>query len=206
MSYFQLFKQKNLKKKPTPLPNLSEVKKTEGIQLTTDILASYDSLNRWVEASIKGNEFSIKGRKIRLDSVHLIGADGNRIHLSINFSGYRKGILYFSARPKLDMQKQLIYLSDIQFDLKTKSLLLKSAKWLFNDRITKKVENEAKIELKSLIQEAKKEITKALNQDLEKNIHLSGHVDSINIIDLYPLKKGLFIRSEINGKLKLKID
>ena len=104
------------------------------------------------------------------------------------------------------MQKQLIYLSDIQFDLKTKSLLLKSAKWLFNDRITKKVENEAKIELKSLIQEAKKEITKALNQDLEKNIHLSGHVDSINIIDLYPLTKGLFIRSEINGKLKLKID
>lgn len=194
------------KKKSTPLPNLSEVKKTEGIQLTTDILASYDSLNRWVEASIKGNEFSIKGRKIRLDSVHLIGADGNRIHLSINFSGYRKGILYFSARPKLDMQKQLIYLSDIQFDLKTKSLLLKSAKWLFNDRITKKVENEAKIELKSLIQEAKKEITKALNQDLEKNIHLSGHVDSVNIIDLYPLKKGLFIRSEINGKLKLKID
>lgn len=206
MSYFQLFKQKNQKKKSTPLPNLSEVKKTEGIQLTTDILASYDSLNRWVEASIKGNEFSIKGRKIRLDSVHLIGADGNRIHLSINFSGYRKGILYFSARPKLDMQKQLIYLSDIQFDLKTKSLLLKSAKWLFNDRITKKVENEAKIELKSLIQEAKKEITKALNQDLEKNIHLSGHVDSINIIDLYPLTKGLFIRSEINGKLKLKID
>jgi hypothetical protein len=28
----------------------------------------------------------------------------------------------------------------------------------------------------------------------------------MDVIDLFPLKKGLFIRSEITGKLKLNID
>ena len=192
--------------KPIALPNLSEFKKTDGFQLNMDIFASYDSLNQWVAKSVQGSEFLIKGRKIRLDSIQLIGADGKRIHLSIQFSGARKGILYFSAQPKLDITKQLIYLNDIQFDLKTKSILLKSAKWLFNDQITKKLEYEAKVDLKSIITEAKHEITKSLNQDLEKNIHLSGNVHKMDVIDLFPLKKGLFIRSEITGKLKLNID
>ena len=192
--------------KPIALPNLSEFKKTEGFQLNMDIFASYDSLNQWVAKSVQGSEFSIKGRKIRLDSVQLIGADGKRIHLSIKFSGARKGKLYFSAKPKLDVNQQIIYLSDIQFDLKTKSILLKSAKWLFNDQITKKLESEAKVDLKSILTESKNEITKALNQDLEQNIHLSGNVHKMDVIDLFPLKKGLFIRSEITGKLKLNIE
>jgi hypothetical protein len=192
--------------KPIGLPNLSEFKKTDGFQLNMDIFASYDSLNQWVAKSVQGSEFLIKGRKIRLDSVQIIGADGKRIHLSIQFSGARKGKLYFSAQPKLDVNQQIIYLSDIQFDLKTKSILLKSAKWLFNDQLTKKVEKEAKVDLKSILAESKNEITKALNQDLEQNIHLSGNVQKMDVIDLFPLKKGLFIRSEITGKLKLNID
>jgi hypothetical protein len=192
--------------KPIALPNLTSLKKTDGLQLNIDIFASYDSLNNWVSKSIEGNEFSIKGRKVKLDSVHIIGADGKRIHLLIEFSGVRKGKLYFSAQPKLDVRQQLIYLSDIQFDLKTKSILLKSAKWLFNDQLLKKVENEAKIDLKSILNESKQEISKALNQDLDKNIHLSGSVQKMDVIDLFPLKKGLFIRSEISGKLKLNID
>jgi len=192
--------------KPIALPNLSEFKKTEGFQLNMDIFASYDSLNQWVAKSVQGSEFLIKGRKVKLDSVQIIGADGKRIHLLIQFGGARTGKLYFSAQPKLDVIKQIIYLNDIQFDLKTKSILLKSAKWLFNDQITKKLEHEAKVDLKSIITEAKHEITKSLNQDLEKNIHLSGSVQKMNLIDLFPLNKGLFIRSEITGKLKLNID
>ena len=67
-------------------------------------------------------------------------------------------------------------------------------------------EKEAKVDLKSILTESKNEITKALNQDLEQNIHLSGNVQKMDVIDLFPLKKGLFIRSEITGKLKLNID
>ena len=75
-----------------------------------------------------------------------------------------------------------------------------------NDQITKKIEEKSIVQLSPYLLDAKKEISTSLNQDLEKNLHLQGEVDKLQLNELYPLKNNLFIRSTISGKLKLNID
>jgi hypothetical protein len=83
---------------------------------------------------------------------------------------------------------------------------LKTAKWLLNDQISRKIEEKSVFDLKPYIKDAKKEIAASLNQDLEKNVHLIGEVDKLYLNEFFPLKNKLFLRSTILGKLKLNID
>ena len=196
------------KKQPIvkPLPNLTEWKKKDGFEMNVDLVVSYDSLTSWIGKSLNKTEFVIKNRKITIDSIKFIGADGKRMLVELNFYGFRKGKLFFSAQPILDADKQLIKLVDIQMDVKTKDVLLKTAKWLLNDQISRKIEEKSVFDLKPYIKDAKKEITASLNQDLEKNVHLIGEVDKLYLNEFFPLKNKLFLRSTIQGKLKLNID
>ena len=194
----------NLKAKP--LPNLTEWKKKEGFEMNVDLAISYDSLTSWIGKSLNKTEFIVKNRNVIIDSIKFIGADGKRMLVGLNFYGFRKGKLFFSVQPILDSEKQTIKLVDIQLDVKTKDLLLKTAKWLLNDQISKKIEEKSIFELKPYLSDAKKEIASSLNQELEKNVHLIGEVDKLQLNEFYPLKNKLFLRSTIIGKLKLKID
>jgi hypothetical protein len=191
--------------KPLLLPDLTEAKKESGFNLTMDIFASYDSLNNWILNAIKNKPIEINRKIIFLDTVRIIGADRNRLFTEVFFSGARKGKIYFSVKPNLDIDQQKITISDLQMDLKSKNVLLKTAKWLLNEKINQKLEREIVVDLKTLLDQTKKEITTSLNSKLNDQVTLKGSVESMKINEIYPLKKGVFIRSEILGQLKLII-
>ena len=203
---FPTLKTEKTEIKPKLLPNLTEFKQKEGFEMNVDLNLSYDSLTSWIGGELNKTVLDIQKRKIILDSIRFIGSDGKRILVGLNFYGFRKGKLFFSAQPILDQDKQLLRLTDVQLDIKTKDILLTTAKWLLNDQICKKIEEKSNFDLSPFLQDAKKEITTSLNQDLEKNVHLKGEVDKLLLNELFPLKNNLFIRSTIHGKLKLKID
>ena len=203
---FPALKTEKSELKSIPLPNLTEFKRNEGFEMTLDLNLSYDSLSSWIGGELNKTVLEIAKRKIIIDSIQCIGADGKRILLGLNFYGFRKGKLFFSAQPIFDWEKQELRFVDTQLDIKTKDVLLSTAKWLLNDQITKKIEEKSLFDLKPYLLNAKTEIAASINQDLDKNIHLQGEVDKLKISELYPLKNNLFIRSTISGKLKLKID
>ncbi|MFM7662578.1 MAG: DUF4403 family protein, partial [Bacteroidota bacterium] len=187
------------------LPNLTNYKSKEGFEMNVELDLSYDSITSWVGKEINRTNFIIQNRKIIIDSVKFIGADGSRILIGLNFYGFRKGKLFFSAQPVLDPEKQVLRLVNVQFDLKTKDLLMKTANWLLDDQISRKIEEKSIFDINHYLNKAKQEISKALNQDLENGIYLRGEIEKIHLNELYPLKKTLFIRSTLFGKLKLKI-
>jgi hypothetical protein len=192
--------------KNLPLPNISEIKKVEGFNLGVDIFVAYDSLNSWISSSLPKDPIEVKRRKFYIDTLRLIGADESKLYVEIFFSGTRKGRIYLSAKPILDEKKQKIFLSDIQIELNTKSLLLKTAKWLLNDQITNKIEENANFDLKNALDEAKSEINSSINTKLTEEVLMKGTIETLSLKEIFPLSKGVFVRSEITGKMKLKIN
>jgi len=180
------------------LPNLTNYKSKDGFEMNVDLDLSYDSITSWVGKEINRTNFIIQNRKIIIDSVKFIGADGSRILIGLNFYGFRKGKLFLSAQPVLDPEKQVLRLV-------TKDLLMKTANWLLDDQISRKIEEKSIFDINHYLNKAKQEISKALNQELENGIYLLGEIEKIHLNELYPLKKALFIRSTLFGKLKLKI-
>jgi hypothetical protein len=60
--------------------------------------------------------------------------------------------------------------------------------------------------LKNALDEAKSEINSSINTKLTEEVLMKGTIETLSLKEIFPLSKGVFVRSEITGKMKLKIN
>jgi len=191
---------------PSALPDLSKSKADNGLNFGLDVILSYDSLSNFIRSSFKGEVFEIKRKKIIIDDIAVSGSADNRIILKTQFSGSKRGVIYLLATPVLNDSLKQIELTNVDFDVKTKSVLLKSAKWFFNSKINQLVEEQGKFNYTPMIEDMKKEINTSLNQPLTDGVAMSGRIASISLNKIYYTTTHLVLRTQIGGNLKLILE
>jgi hypothetical protein len=187
----------------TALPKLSTHKNSEGFDISLDIVSDYDSLSAIFTREIQGHKVMIKENEVIFDHVKVHGANKNQLNIEVAFSGKKKGILYLTGTPVFDVEKQIISFPDLQFDLRTKSALLKSAKWLFSDKITELLRASSTFDLKPQLAEMKKMLENELNTEISQGVKLKASVQSLKLSAIYPSSKTLILRVNSTGVLKL---
>lgn len=185
------------------LPALSEYKNRDGFDITMDINAKYDSLSSVLTQNIKGTKVDIGGKEVIFGDINVHGASNKKINLKVDFSGKKKGTLFLTGTPVFDAKNQFISFPDLNFDVKTKNALLKSAKWLFNKQITNAIRESAAMDLRPYLDSLKLSLNNNLNVELDEGVFMSGHVNNIEIFGIQPLETKLFIRIHSLGELKL---
>jgi len=194
-----------LELKVQALPELKEFKKTRGIQMGIDISASYDSLSSMANKELRGKELKFKRKKIIIKELKIEGSQDNRMVFSLHFEGSKSGVFYVTALPVFDTLTQKISMENMSFEIETKSLLLNTARWLFNDRILQELEKNAIFDLNPYLKDAQTTITKELNAPLTSDVDMSGSIDDMRIKEIFLTSNYLILRSELKGQLKLKM-
>lgn len=189
-----------------PNPIISKHQKKDGFDLTVDIIAQYDSLSAILTQQLKGQKITIKNKVVILKNIEINSALNNQLTFKVDFDGFRKGTLYLQGTPLYDVNKQHVSFPDLEFDLATKDALLKSAKWLFNSKITNLLREQSNVDLKNYLAIAKKELEKQLNNEISKGVQLKGKVNNISVDAFYPSEKELILRAKTNGILSIEIE
>ncbi len=196
--------------KNAKIPNLAPFSKQQGFSLFLDALLSYDSLSRIINQNIVGKEFNFKKgfikKKFIIDECKIYGGGFDKLVIKINFSGTNQGVVYLTGRPVYDEEKRRLKVEDIDFDIKSKNILLSSADWIFDKKITKTISEEAIFDLGAYIDTAKVNMNKQLNQEWVKGIRSTGNIKDIKLIRIYPVQQHLIIRSNCTGSLAVKVD
>ena len=187
------------------LPKLSDHQRAKGFDINLDIVASYDSLSAILSENLVGKSMEIKKNEVIFGKMSVEGALNDQLILKVAFGGKRQGELYLLGTPKFDAEKQEISFPDLEFDLRTKNVLLKSAKWLFNSKITDMLRLNAQYNLKPQLEEMKKIVQKVMNREIEKGVTLSGKVETISLQGIYPGFSSLTIRVNSKGELSLSM-
>lgn len=185
------------------LPKLSDHQIAKGFDINLDIIASYDSLSAILSENLAGKSVEIKKNEVIFGKMTVEGALNDQLIIKVAFSGKRQGELYLIGTPKFDSEKQEISFPDLEFDLRTKNVLLKSAKWLFNSKITDMLRLNAQFNLKPQLDEVKKIIQKEMNREIEKGVTMSGNLETISLQGIYPGFSSLTIRVNSKGELSL---
>lgn len=193
-----------IKVESVPLPNMSKMSVDSGFQVFVDVKARYDALNKQLQSRFAGNVIVVKGKKIKLDSIHLAAASSAKLLVRVAFSGYKKGVLYLIGTPHVNAAHQFS-IPDLEYDLKTRNLLLKSARLLLDNRIASNLKSSCTIDLNSLILESEKNIESALNQRINQQISLQGSINRTSIRHVFAGEQELLIRVEQVGKLSVRI-
>lgn len=191
--------------KHTPLPNLSKFTDKSGFEMTLDIQAKYDSIDQVLKRELVGQTFNIDKRVIHFEDVSIFSTENQKINIALKISGSAKGTLYFTGTPVFHSSTQELSIPDLTFNIKTRNALLKSAKWLFNEKIEQKLQDATKINLAQQLLTLQHEIEKELNQEITDGVNLYGKMNKLEILDIYPFTNQLFIRVRTKGELKIKL-
>ena len=188
------------------LPELTKSKVDNGLNFGLDVILSYDSLSSFIRSSFKGQTYQVKRKKIVIDDIAVSGSKDNRIILKTQFSGSKKGTIYLLATPVLNDSLKQIEFKNVDFDVQSKSVLLKSAKWFFSSKITQMIEEKATYNYTEMVDDMKKEINTSLNQELTKGVNMKGSITNIGINSIYYTATHLVLRTHLDGYLKLILD
>ena len=94
----------------------------------------------------------------------------------------------------------------MDFDIKSKNALLKTAEWLFSKKILTEISKYTKYDLTSFIDTAKAGVNQQLNREWVKGIRSYGNIEDIKLVGIYPLSQFLVIRSNCTGLLSVKVE
>ncbi|MGZ5286477.1 MAG: DUF4403 family protein, partial [Flavisolibacter sp.] len=115
------------------------------------------------------------------------------------------GTVHFTGKPVYDTATKTIEVHDLDYDLRTKSLLLKTAKWLFNKKIINEMTKYTSFDLTQYYDTASLAMNQWLNREWTKGIRGSGEVEQLSLTSVYALPQHLLIRSNCVGKLSVVV-
>jgi hypothetical protein len=192
------------------VPNMGSFSRGQGFSIFLDATLNYDSLSNIVNRHVVDKEFDFnKGlvkKKFIIKECRLYGANNERLIIKVNFAGTDEGTIYLTAKPSYDKDSHILELKDIDFDIKSKDALLKTADWLFNRRIVNEISRNTRFDLSAYIDSAKTTINQQLNHEWVKGISSSGAINDIRLIGIYPTAQALVIRSNCTGNLSVNVE
>lgn len=174
------------------------------VNLTTDI--SFAEAEQMAKNLVVGQVFNPGGKTIKVDNLQLFGQNDKMV-VNTKFTGDYTGSLYLIGTPKFDAQKNRIYLDNVDYDLQTKDFLLKSAKWLFDKTILKKMKESCVFPLDENVLAFKSMMNDQLkNYRMNPNVSIKGAVEDLKVTDIQLLKDKIKISITSKGKLNLDVE
>lgn len=182
------------------LPPLTSANFTPGFIVNTNAMYDYATLDTLLNRSFREKTFQLEGNTIVFKNIEVRGLDNNQVEVRIDFDGDRKGTVYFTGSPLLDMEKQMITIPDLDFSLHTKDIVLTIGKTLFYKKILAMVRQKGILSINDLYQENKLQIDSLLNRVITNGISTTGKTNSVKVTGLVVKKDNLLLQTSISGE------
>ena len=169
-------------------------------------VSTYESASKIVTKNFQGQEFASGSRKIVVKKVDLWQKDGKMI-IALSVAGSINGTIYLSGIPNYNPITKEIYFDQMDYVLNTKSVLMKSANWLMQGTILKKIQENCRYSIKGNLEEGKKNMEPYLtNYSPMKGVFINGVLNDFEFEKLELTDKAIIAFITTSGKMNIKID
>ena len=193
----------------TPVPALSTTAAPGGFAVYLDAALQYDSLSRVVNGYMAGKRFDVSEglfkKHITVKQVTVAASPEGRMLIKVDFEGSFNGTAFFTGNPVYNPANKTIEVQDLDYDLQTKNVLLKTAKWLFAGKIEAELKKNTSIDLTSYFDSAQKSLNTYLNKEWTKGIRGSGNIKELKVVSVKPLPQHILIKTACSGNLSVKV-
>ncbi len=169
-------------------------------------ISTYDSASLIITANFKNKEFASGSRKIIIQNVALWQRDG-KIIIALDMTGSLNGTIYLSGIPNYNAITKEIYFDQMDYVLNTKGLLTKTANWLLQGVILKKIQETCRYSIKDNLDEGKKSLLPYLNNySPMKGVFVNGTLNDFEFEKVEVTDKAMIAFITTTGKINVKID
>lgn len=173
---------------------------------TVAAVSTYESASRIITKNFQGKEFASGKRKIVIQKVDLWAKDGRMI-IALEMTGSLNGTIYLSGIPNYNTTTKEIYFDQMDYVLNTKGLLTKTANWLLQGIILKKIQENCKYSIKENLEEGKKNLLPYLsNYSPMKGVFVNGTLNDFEFEKVELTNNAIIAFITTSGKMNVKIE
>jgi hypothetical protein len=192
----------------TVIPDLTVGQSRRGFSIYTDAILNYDSLSSILNTAMYKKRIDAEGssKYIVVEKVQVYGSNTAMLNLKMVFSGSATGTFYLSGKPVYDLVTKQLRLENLEYDIKSKDMMVKTGEWLFNKKITKELEKSTKFDVTNYEKMLLDKINVQFNREVKKGIRMNGQVSNVNIEKIYPFTDKLVVRFSSKGDLDIVVN
>jgi hypothetical protein len=184
-----------------PLPDLKLVTtfdKTFRVALNADLF--YKDLRAIATPLLLGKRFDSDGKSVLIKDFDLYG-NGNKLVVKLETQGSLDGVIYLTAKPVFNPQTNLFSVEDVDFDMQTQSLLLKSADWFLHGTIRGMIQEKLNMNLTQQLEQSRQMAAKALTRmQLMDRVYLRCDIKNLKFKDVIVLQDKISIQISTEGE------
>lgn len=195
-----------------PAPKLPDLQITDKVSSDFRVglisLVSYEDAARLATAQFAGQKFSFLGGKynVEVTSIEMYGQN-ERLIIKAGLKGSMNGSIFLKGIPYYDPVSQKLSLKNLDYDLDTKSTIIKTANWLLQGKFTKMMEKEMVFGIGTQMAEAKKSIQQTLsNYKVTDGVLLKGTLTEITPDKVYLTPKHIYSVVFAQGNVNLRVE
>lgn len=169
-------------------------------------ISTYESASKIITSNFKGKEFANGSRKIIVQQVEIWQKDG-KIIIALDMTGTINGTIYLSGIPNYNTISKEIYFDQMDYVLSTKGMLTKTANWLLQGVVLKKIQESCRYSIKENLDEGKKSLLPYLNNySPMKGVYVNGTLNEFEFEKVEVTDKAMIAFITATGKMNVKID
>lgn len=191
---------------PEPLPPLREGVDEGGLDVLVEAMAEYPATSRRLSEALAGTEVSAAGGTFVIGSLELSGIGGGRLAMEVYVRGDVDGRLYLVGTPVYDPVAGDVSVPDLQFSVETSNLLLASASWALEAPLDRLLRERARWPVDLAVAWAGDRLDEGLNRTLTPGVRLSGAVDSVRVVRVAAMRRGLIVHASASARATLHVE
>jgi Domain of unknown function (DUF4403) len=196
-------------KPATEVPNLQINKDVPaGFQIGLIGVMPHEEATRLASKQFVGQnyEFQNGAYKIKVTGMDIYGQN-EKLVVKVDMTGSLNGTVYFKGVPWYDPATRMVSLKNLDYDLNTRSLLVKTANWLLQGRFTRQIEQQFVFPIGPQMDELQKTLKQQLaTRNLTKGVVMAGQLEDLAPDQVYLTPTSLVALVMAKGKIEIKID
>lgn len=181
-------------------------------KIPNQISANLTAISTYAEASkimtknFNGQEFGSGSKKIRVQKVD-IWHKNEKMVIALDVLGSVNGTIYLTGFPQYNSQTKELYFDKLDYALDTKNKLIRTANWLAQGLILKKIQESCRYSIIPNIDEGKKSMLKYLqNYSPMPGVFINGKIENVDFQKVQLTNKAIIAFIKINGTVNVSVD
>lgn len=177
-------------------------------QISANIVAvsSYRDASKIMNKNFYGQEFGSGTKKVKVQNVAIWHKEGKMV-IALDLLGSVNGTIYLAGFPQYDEKTKEIYFDKLDYALDTKNKLMRTANWLAQGIILRKIQQSCRYSIKPNLEEGKQTMMTYLkNYSPMPGVFVNGKMDDIQFQKIQLTNNAIIAFVKINGEINVSVD
>jgi hypothetical protein len=169
-------------------------------------VSTYQDASKLMTKNFAGQQFGSGNKKVSVQNVSIWHKDGKMV-IALDLLGSLNGTIYLAGFPQYNEQTKEIYFDKLDYALDTRNKLVRTANWLAQGYVLKKIQESCRYSIKPNLDEGKQNMQPYLkNYSPMPGVFVNGTMDDIEFQKIQLTNKAIIAFIKVNGAVNVSVD